>query len=154
MLLPSPILVVCAGNLCRSPFAEGLLRKRLEKAGAYAEVFSRGLLNVGKQPVPDVAQRVAAEFDVDLSGHQAEQLSVADLQRAELVLVMSARQRRHIGEMHPTAIGKVFLLSQPEDGDTVPDPIGKSAEVFSEVYGNISHLVDLWLERFGVHTSP
>lgn len=150
MMLPSPILVVCAGNLCRSPFAEGLLRRRLDDAGVYAEVFSRGLLDVGNQPVPEVSRQVAAEFGVDLSGHHATQLSVPDLQRAGLVMVMSARQRMHIGEMYPTAIGKVFLLSQPEDGDTVADPIGQPEEVFREVYGNIRHLVDLWLQRFGV----
>jgi len=150
MMLPSPLLLVCSGNLCRSPFAEGVLRRRLDKAGVYAEVFSRGLLNVGAQPVPPAALKVAAEFGVDLSAHQAQQLAVEDLQRAGLVLVMSARQRRHIGEMQPMAIGKVFLLSQPEDGDTVDDPIGQPESVFRDVYGTIDHLTGLWLQRFGV----
>ncbi|MDQ6966669.1 MAG: hypothetical protein Q9M23_07090 [Mariprofundaceae bacterium] len=150
MMLPSPILVVCTGNLCRSPFAEGVIRRELEKAGVYAEVFSRGLLDVGAQPVPQVALRVASEFSVDLSTHHAAQLTVADLQRAGIVLVMSARQRRHIGAMSPTAYGKVFLLSQPEDGDAVEDPIGKPEAVFREVYVNITQLVGAWLQRFGV----
>jgi len=149
-MLPPSILVICAGNLCRSPYAEGLLRKRLEKAGVYAEVFSRGLLDLRPQPVPREALKVAAGFGVDLSEHRSARLSLEELQRAGLVLVMSANQRKHIGTMYPPAIGKVFLLSQPEGGETVPDPIGKSEEVFREVYTQITELVDLWLERFGI----
>lgn len=150
MMVPSPLLLVCSGNLCRSPFAEGVLRRRLEEAGVYAEVFSRGLLDVGAQPVPPAALKVASEFGVDLSEHKAQQLAVEDLQRAGLVLVMSARHRRHIGEMQPMAIGKVFLLSQPEDGNSVDDPVGQPEEVFRDVYSTIDHLVGLWLQRFGV----
>lgn len=150
MMLPSPILVVCSGNLCRSPFAEGVFRRCFEHVGVYAEVFSRGLLDVGAQPVPQAALKVAAEFGVDLSGHHAVRLSPEDLQRAGIVLVMSAKQRKHIGEMSPTAFGKVFLLSQPDDGETVEDPIGKPEEVFREVYHQIGQLADLWLQRFGV----
>ncbi|HCS12541.1 MAG: hypothetical protein COV97_01740 [Zetaproteobacteria bacterium CG11_big_fil_rev_8_21_14_0_20_59_439] len=150
MMLPSPILVVCAGNLCRSPFAEGVFRNRLEQAGVYAEVFSRGLLDVGKQPVPQSALKVAKEFGVDLSEHHAAQLKNEDLQRAGIVLVMSARQRRHIGGISPTAFGKVFLLSQPDDGEAVEDPIGKPDSVFHEVYHQINQLAGLWLQRFGV----
>lgn len=153
MMLPSPILVVCAGNLCRSPFAEGVFRRKLEEAGVYAEVFSRGLLDVGAQPVPQTALKVAAEFDIDLSKHRAARLSTQDLQRAGIVLVMSAKQRRHIGGMSPTAFGKVFLLSQPDDGDSVEDPVGKSEAVFREVYLQIGQLAGLWLQRFGVANS-
>jgi len=150
MMLPPSMLVMCAGNLCRSPFAEALLRQRLEKAGVFAEVFSRGLLDLRSQPVPPAALRVAAEFGVDLSEHRSARVTIEDLQHASLVLVMSARQRKYIGELYPPVIGKVFLLSQPKDGETVPDPLDKPDEVFREVYGEITQLVDLWLERFGV----
>ncbi|MDX8392835.1 MAG: hypothetical protein R8K53_09790, partial [Mariprofundaceae bacterium] len=134
MQLSSPILIVCTGNLCRSPFAEHVLRRRLEHAGAYAEVFSRGLQNIGSQRVPDTAQHVAAEFGVDLSAHHSSPLSQEDMQRAALAWVMTGRQRSHISQFNPTAIGKVFLLSQPDGGADVADPVGQPPAVFREVF--------------------
>ena len=150
MMLPSPILVVCAGTVCRSPFAEAYLRQRLKAAGVYAEVFSRGLLDLAGKPPPETALQVAEEFDVDISEHVSARLSIDELKRASLVLVMSARQRQHIGNIYPPVIGKVFLLSQPDDGETVPDPMDQPEEVFRDVYGKIIKLVDLWLDRFEV----
>jgi len=154
MQLPSPILVICQGNLCRSPFAEQLLQKKLRDAGVYAEVFSRGLQNIGNQPVPDLAQRIANEFDVDLSNHRSALVLKEDLQQAALVLVMSARQRKFIGEISPMSIGKVFLLSHPNGGDTVTDPIGQSDDFFRDVYSEIAEHSDAWLQRFGVLKTP
>jgi len=150
MLLPSPILVVCTGNLCRSPFGEHVLRRKLEHAGVYAEVFSRGLQDVGSQPVPQTAQLVAAEFGVDLAAHRSAQLSPQDIQRAALAWVMTTRQRKHIGQLNPTGIGKVFLLSQPIDDSDVADPVGQPADVFREVYSEINDYIDAWLPRFGI----
>jgi len=150
MLLPSPILVVCTGNLCRSPFAEHVLRRKLENAGVYAEVFSRGLQDIGSQPVPDTAQLVAAEFGIDLSAHRSAPFSPQDIQRTALAWVMTSRQRKHIGQLNPTGIGKVFLLSQPDDGIDITDPVGQPAEVFREVFLEISDYIDAWLPRFGI----
>ena len=150
MLIPSPVLVICAGNLCRSPFAEGYMRKRFEAAGAPVEVFSRGLLALPNQRPPLEAREAARVFGVDLSGHVAQPLLGGDLDRAGLVLVMSPDQRKHLARMKPAAIGKVFLLSQPADGAPVPDPMGRDAAFFEQVYADIAALVDAWLTRFGV----
>ncbi|MDQ6972495.1 MAG: hypothetical protein Q9M30_07595 [Mariprofundaceae bacterium] len=149
-MLASPILVVCDGNLCRSPFAEACLSRALSDAGVYAEVFSRGLLDIGNHPVPEAALRVAGDFGIDLSAHRSVHISPEDVQRAALVMVMSERQRRHLGRLNPAGIGKVFLLSQAEGGTDVPDPVGQSEAVFQQVYGEIRHLVDVWLQRFGL----
>ena len=62
MVLPSPILMICAGNLCRSPFAEVYMRMRFEEAGVAAECYSRGLLAMPGRKVPELALKVAQEF--------------------------------------------------------------------------------------------
>jgi protein-tyrosine phosphatase len=150
MLLPSPILMICAGNICRSPFAEAYMRMRLEQGGVHAECFSRGLLMMSGKKVPEVAQKVAQEFGVDLSQHVSQTLLAPDLDRAAMVMVMEADQRQHLSKMRPAHIGKVIMLSQPNGGGKISDPMGRSEETFRRVYGEIVEHVDAWADRFGV----
>ncbi|GMR00220.1 MAG: phosphotyrosine protein phosphatase [Zetaproteobacteria bacterium] len=150
MLLPSPVLTICAGNLCRSPFAEAYLRQQFEAAGVEAEVFSRGLLTLPNQRPPKEAQQVASEFNIDLASHVSQPLLGTDLDRAGIVLVMDAGQRQHISKIRPACIGKVFLLSQPSGGEPVADPMGRDENAFRQVYARIAAEVDAWMQRFGI----
>ncbi len=150
MILPSPIMMICAGNMCRSPFAEYYMRARLEKAGIEHECFSRGLLAMPGRKVPSTAQRIGLEFGVDMSTHVSQTLLAPDVDRAAMIMVMEAGQRQHLSKMRPASIGKVFLLSQPMDGKTVRDPMGRDDEYFRKVYGEITTMVDAWIQRFGV----
>jgi len=152
MLLPSPILFVCAGNLCRSPFAEAYMRKRLEQGDAYAECFSRGLLSMPGRKAPEMAVKIAKEFGIDLSQHVSQTLLAPDLDRAALVMVMESAQRQHLSKMRPAHIGKVMMLSQPHGGAKIDDPMSRSEDTFHRVYGEIVECVDAWAERFGVHS--
>jgi len=150
MLLPSPVLTICAGNLCRSPFAEAYLRQQFEAAGVEAEVFSRGLLTLPNQRPPKEAQQVASEFNIDLASHVSQPLLSTDLDRAGIVLVMDAGQRQHVAKIRPACIGKVFLLSQPSGGEPVADPMGRDEDAFRHVYARIAAEVDAWMQRFGI----
>jgi len=150
MLLPSPILMICAGNLCRSPFAEVYMRKRLEEASVNAECFSRGLLSMPGRKAPELALKVAKEFGVDLSGHVSQTLLAPDMDRAALVMVMEPGQRQHLSKMRPAHIGKVMMLSQPHGGQKISDPMGRSEETFRRVYSEITEHVDAWMTRFGI----
>lgn len=150
MVLPSPILMICAGNLCRSPFAEVYMRMRFEEAGVDAECFSRGLLAMPGRKVPDLALKVAQEFGVDLSNHVSQTLLAPDLDRAAMVMVMEMEQRQHLSKLRPAHIGKVMMLSQPGGGEKISDPMGRSEETFHRVYSEIAEYVDVWMQRFGV----
>jgi len=150
VLPPSPILLICAGNLCRSPFAEGYMRKRFEQAGVHVECFSRGLLAMPGQKVPALALKIAEEFDVDLSGHVSQTLLAPDMDRSALVMVMEPGQRQHLSKMRPAHIGKVIMLSQLNGGQKISDPMGRSDETFRRVYAEITGHVDAWMARFGV----
>ncbi len=153
MLLPSPVLTICAGNLCRSPFAEAYLRQQFEAAGVEAEVFSRGLLTLPNQRPPKEAQQVALEFNIDLASHVSQPLLGTDLDRAGIVLVMDVGQRQHISKIRPACIGKVFLLSQPSGGEPVADPMGRDENTFRQVYARIAAEVDAWMQRFGIRSA-
>ena len=142
---PEAVLVVCAGNLCRSPFAAGLLAQRLAAEGMQAEVFSRGLIATPGQTPPRTAIEVAAGFGVDMRGHRAQRLLPLDARRAGLVLVMEARQKRELARLG--AGEKTALISEPLDGADIPDPIGKPREVYEAVYGRLAECVDAWIEE-------
>ena len=143
-------MAVCAGNLFRSPFAAGLMQARLAAAGSTAECYSRGLLAMPGQKPAASTLKIAGEFGVDLSQHISQTLLRPDIERAALVLVMTARQRQHLVRMSPPSVGKVFLLSQPIDGTDIPDPVGKDEEVIRAVFAQIADNVDAWLARFGL----
>jgi len=83
------ILFVCTGNICRSPFAEGLLKKLVQKKRLDDIVAdSAGLLALTGNSATGLAQKVAAEYDVDLSSHIAKSVKEDILDRSDLILVM------------------------------------------------------------------
>jgi len=149
-MLPSPIVMICAGNMCRSPFAEYYMRQKLEAAGVAGECFSRGLLAMPGRKVPDTALQVGLEFGIDMQDHISQTLLAPDIDRAAMIMVMELGQRQHLSKMRPASIGKIFLLSQPLNGKTIPDPMGKDDEHFRKIYKAITLSVDAWVKRFGI----
>ncbi|MDX8396132.1 MAG: hypothetical protein R8K22_06935 [Mariprofundaceae bacterium] len=148
MMMPSPVLMICAGNMCRSPFAEYYMRLKLEEVGIAGECFSRGLLAMAGRKVPETALTVGLEFGVDMSEHISQTLLAPDLDRAALVMVMELEQRQHLSKMRPAHIGKVFMLSQPSGGAKISDPMGRSEESFRKIYTEITGHIDGWINRF------
>jgi len=144
-------MMICAGNMCRSPFAEKYMQLRLQQAGLEAECYSRGLLALAGRKVPDIAQKIGLEFGVDMSQHISQTLLTPDIDRAAMIMVMEAEQRQHLSKMRPASIGKVFLLSQPSGGKIIHDPMGKDEAYFREVYSEITTHVDAWMQRFGIY---
>lgn len=120
------------------------------------EIFSRGLLALPGQRPSKEAQTAAAEFGIDLTEHIAQPMLAPDFERAGLILVMSPDQRTHITKARPASIGKVFLLShtspKPLANKVIPDPVGRDADFFREVYAEITQHIDAWITRFGIST--
>jgi protein-tyrosine phosphatase len=141
-------MMVCAGNICRSPFAEFYLRQKLEEKGVEAGGFSRGLLMMQGSKVPEKGLKVGLEFGVDMTEHMSQALLAPDMDRAGLVLVMEPEQRSHLMQKRPEHVGKVMLLSQLNGGQTIDDPMGRSEDTFRRVYSEIAACVDAWAERF------
>jgi len=94
------VLMVCTGNICRSPTAEGVLRRKLADAGLQdqVEVASAGTVDYHAGSPPDHrAQQSARRRGYDLSRQRARQLRVEDFERFDLVLAMDAD---HVAEMN------------------------------------------------------
>ena len=144
---PFNILMVCTGNICRSPMAEGLLRNRLtEKYAGKVAVSSAGTHALHGNPAQPHAVEVMREYGVDISRHRARLLASADL-----VLVMETFHLALVKKKSwPQRVG-IRLLTEFDahgDVDDVPDPMGEaiaeyriSAKIIdSALKGVVAHL--------------
>ena len=105
------ILFICTGNICRSPFAEGLFTKlALQKGykGLFAE--SAGLMALPGNAATALAQQVAAEHGVDLSNHRAKSATEERVGRADLILVMEKNHEVTLSSFFPKATNKARLI--------------------------------------------
>ncbi|MSO78933.1 MAG: protein-tyrosine-phosphatase [Acidimicrobiia bacterium] len=105
------MLVVCTGNICRSPMGEVLLRARLEARGASANVHSAGTMAWDVTPPPE-AVAVMEEMGLDISSHRSRPLTVDLIEHADVVLGMT---RNHVGRvvaLVPDAAVRAFLVGE------------------------------------------
>ena len=131
------MLFVCSGNSCRSPIAEGLCRKLLErKLGVEQsaltehgyEVASCGTHAIVGVPASAESRIVARELDVDLSEHLSRPVTERMLRAADFVYVMTPEQMAEVLSLSPDAKGKVMLLDPK--GRPIADPHGGDLETY------------------------
>jgi len=145
---PNPvraILVVCKGNICRSPLAEAYLKQQVEKHGLPIAIESAGLeTSFGKVAHP-LAQLVGTQGGLLLSQHATQQLHKEQIERADMILVMEWRQRRRMIKLYPQARQKVFLLRQFYDQSVreVADPYSGTLEDFQTCFSMIKQACDV-----------
>jgi len=161
------IVVVCFGNVCRSPVAAALLQARL---GDEWDVASVGTNAVDGKPATDLMWTAAIEHGVDLSTHRARRLTVDDVRDAELIVAMSKRQALKIRQLDPAVTRRIQLLGgfspqpnawglpadpdKPAAGqDEIPDPIGEDLEFHRECCRRLSESADR-LTRCGNRGRP
>lgn len=140
------ILVVCAGNLCRSPLAEALLRARLASLGQSRELGSAGLIAIPGQPADELTAALASRHGLDLSEHRSRPLWPELIRDADLVLTMERSQRRQILMLAPLSAGKVYLLGHWQAGE-IPDPYMQDWPAYERAYAQIAQAVESWLPR-------
>ena len=140
------VLFVCTGNICRSPFAEGLLKTLLDQKdlkGITAD--SAGLLALPGRPATPLGQQVAAEFGVDLSESRAKSLSQDLVAWSDLVLVMEKSHEEALLSAFPGTAGKVLLLRHfARHGSRrrgIADPYGLQYEAYRFCFLDIGDAV-------------
>jgi protein-tyrosine phosphatase len=134
------VLVVCIGNICRSPMAEALLALALPGM----TIQSAGLGAVIGAPADPISIALMAEAGLDISTHRGQQISTPLVMNAELVLVMDRQQQQEVHRRYPTSAGKVFCLGEHQ-GIDIPDPYCQPRSSFERVLRLIEQGVDSWV---------
>jgi len=136
------ILVVCIGNICRSPMAEGLLKLALPDV----QISSAGIsAKVGHGADP-IAVHIMAELGIDISRHRARMLTDVIARDADLILVMDDAQKAQLSIQYPYVHGKTYLLAEATK-QNIHDPYKQEPEVFHSALSKIQNGVNEWVKR-------
>lgn len=154
------VLFVCTGNTCRSPMAEGILKKMLEDRGVESlEVDSAGTHALRNAPASLFAMEIASDRNVDLSKHRSSELTQEMTREANLILVMSKEHLDYIRRLDRKAGGKAFLLKvfpQAPSGSnkgrnggvlSIEDPIGGDLDDYERSFAEIEKEIKRMLPK-------
>ena len=136
------ILVVCVGNICRSPMAEALLKQRfpeknIDSAGVGA------LVGHGADPA---AIKIMEQQNIDITSHVAKQIDENLALNADLIFTMSDSQNKWIEERWPFCRGKTFKLGHWNDKD-IADPYKHELSAFQTAYQDIVEGLNEWQDK-------
>lgn len=122
------ILMVCLGNICRSPLAEGILRHKSSKRKLnwFIDSAGTGAWHIGERPDPR-SVLTARKHGIDISEQRARQLKQEDLDKFDLILAMDQNNYREIlrlaeNDKHKKKVQLIMNFNQPESNEAVPDP--------------------------------
>ncbi|MBD8880686.1 MULTISPECIES: arsenate reductase/protein-tyrosine-phosphatase family protein [Rhodanobacter] len=136
------ILIVCMGNVCRSPTAEYLFRQRTRSR--HVAFSSAGLYAPAGRPMDATSLQLLAESGIDGTLHRARQLTPAMLHEADLVLGMEKSHVAAMIQLAPEIRGKVYLLDKWLNENDIPDPYRQERIAFEYVHEMITKGVDSW----------
>ena len=149
------ILLVCTGNICRSPMAEVILRARLGKDTDW-KVASAGVAAPNAVPASEEAIVACRELGLDLRQHGSQPVTRELMENSRWIIVMTEMHREILSRQYPEFHAHIRLLKSfgfsGAFGD-IPDPIGGSLDVYRTVRGMIesaiSDLVLFLMEQDG-----
>jgi len=156
---PVAVLVVCTGNICRSPTAEGVLRAAAARRGLPMRIASAGThdYHVGEAPDPRAVKH-ARKRGYDLSTLRASQVSAEDFSTFDYILAMDRGHLRMLRAIAPAdARAKVGLFLEASSSwkdEDVPDPYYGGPEGFERVLDMVEEAAERWLDRMELTSRP
>jgi len=146
--------MICLGNICRSPLAEGVLTDKIRKAGLDWQIDSAGTSNyhINEEPDPR-SQENALEHDIDISKSRGRQFTKEDFNLFDKIYVMDESNYKNVIKLASSNLDKNkvdLLLNQanPGSNQNVPDPYYGGPSGFENVFQLIDKACDAIIEQF------
>lgn len=132
------ILMVCLGNICRSPLAEGILKSKIDSNNVYVDSAGTGHWHIGKKP--DLRSiEVAKKHQLDITDQRGRQFSKQDFDDFDYIFVMDNSNKKDVLSIarNDSDKEKIHLMLNeifPNENMDVPDPYYGGSEGFQNVY--------------------
>ena len=147
MIMVSRILIVCLGNICRSPAASAFFEAVIENHELPCLVESAGIQALDNaQADPIVCGILKKKYNIDLSFHRSRQLQDSMMIENDLILVMTHEQQYYLETHYSYAVGKIYTLGKWRKA-AILDPYGQSKKTFDENIVLIKECVSDWTEK-------
>lgn len=153
LFIMQKILMVCLGNICRSPLAEGILRHKAQKDNLSLTIDSAGTSNyhIGEHPDARTIKN-AQKHEIDVSQLKARQFTVTDFDAFDLIYAMDSSNYQNIIALarNKNDTKKVKLILNelyPDQNKSVPDPYFGGEEGFEEVFQLLNKACDSIIEK-------
>lgn len=143
IIMFNSILVVCTGNICRSPIGERILKQLLPTM----QVDSAGTAALVDHNADNSAIKIAKKHGISLEGHKGKQFTAKLARNYDLILAMEKIHINQIEKIAPEARGKTMLFGHWLENREIPDPYRKSDEAFASVFVLIQRSSQLWVEK-------
>ncbi len=155
--MPVKIVMVCLGNICRSPLAEGILQSKLPSPNFIVNSAGTGNWHIGKKP-DDRSVAVAKKNGLDISKQRGQQFIPAFYDQFDYIFVMDQSNYEHVIQLAPSAEHKQkvqLLLNElfPGENVDVPDPYYGLANGFDQVYQMLDQACEALAQRL-LQTHP
>lgn len=150
--MKTKILMVCLGNICRSPLAEGIFKARLDKNTF--EIDSAGTSSYHIGELPDRRSiAIAREFGIDITDQRCRQFKKTDFDEFDHIFVMDSQNYRNVVSLAKSQEDKnkvqlILNLSYPGEDLEVPDPYYGGDKGFLNVYHMLNAACDAFIEKY------
>jgi protein-tyrosine phosphatase len=136
--MQTKILMVCLGNICRSPLAEGILISKVEKSKVIVDSAGTGHWHIGNHPDPR-SIAIAKKYGLDISQQRGRQFSASDFAKYDYIYVMDSSNKENVLSLATTKADRAkvsLILDQifPNENVEVPDPYFGGDLGFDKVY--------------------
>lgn len=147
------VLMVCLGNICRSPLAEGILKKKTSHLDIFVDSAGTSNYHVGDPP-DERSVKIARKYGIDITSQRGRQFHVSDFDDFDLIFAMDKSNYNDIlslarNEYDKNKVELILNLLNPGENMDVPDPYYGGANGFEKVYKMLNEACNILVKRIG-----